>query len=139
MIYVGIDCGTHTGVCLWDSTSRKIVECYTTSLHLALFRVAEIADKERVKVVFEDARQRKWIPRERDIRQVVGRAIGAGHVQRDATVWEEFCTERSIPYEAVAPRQGLTKWTADYFNRVTGWQGRTSEHARDAAMLVFGR
>jgi len=33
----------------------------------------------------------------------------------------------------------MTKLTADQFKRITGWHGRTNEHGRDAAMLVFGK
>ena len=29
------------------------------------------------------------------------------------------------------------KHEADYFKRVTGWQGRTNQDSRDAAMLIF--
>lgn len=33
----------------------------------------------------------------------------------------------------------MTKVTPDYFRMISGYQGRTSSHARDAAMLVIGR
>ena len=33
----------------------------------------------------------------------------------------------------------MTKSKADTFKKLTGWTGRTNEHARDAAMLVFRR
>jgi hypothetical protein len=36
------------------------------------------------------------------------------------------------------PQAHGTKWAADYFARVTGFKGRTSEHSRDAALLVYG-
>ncbi len=43
-----------------------------------------------------------------------------------------------IKYVAQPPRAGATKWTADTFRRITGYTGRTSNHARDAALLVYG-
>ena len=33
----------------------------------------------------------------------------------------------------------MTKWSAEVFADMTGWKGRTSNHARDAALLVYGR
>jgi hypothetical protein len=39
----------------------------------------------------------------------------------------------------VPPKAGATKWDADTFRRLTGYSGRTSNHARDAALLVWGR
>lgn len=43
-----------------------------------------------------------------------------------------------INFEMVAPKDNITKTKADYFKRLTGWTKRTSEHSRDAGMLVFG-
>ena len=65
--------------------------------------------------------------------------MGAGSVRRDCEIWEEFCNHYKIPFDAVPPRKGLTKWDADTFAKVTGYKGRTSNHARDAALLVFGK
>ena len=65
--------------------------------------------------------------------------MGAGSVKRDCQIWEDFLRAHGIKYEMVAPHQGATKWTADTFARITGYTGRTSNHGRDAAVLVFGR
>jgi hypothetical protein len=65
--------------------------------------------------------------------------MGAGSVKRDCAIWEDFCRDLGIDYIPVPPQAGLTKWPADYFNKVTGWKGRTSDHARDAALLVYGK
>ena len=43
-----------------------------------------------------------------------------------------------IDFEAVPPKNNKTKMTAEAFERMTGWKGRTNEHGRDAAMLVYG-
>ena len=90
-------------------------------------------------IVFEDARQRKWIPQEKNASQYRGRLQGAGSVKRDATIWEDFCKDLGIRYEAVPPHKGMTKWSAETFANITGWQGKTSEHARDAALLVYAK
>jgi hypothetical protein len=68
----------------------------------------------------------------------MGRRQGAGSVKRDAKIWQDFCEDMDIPFEAVKPCAGATKRTTETFERLTGWKGRTSNHARDAAMLVFG-
>lgn len=46
--------------------------------------------------------------------------------------------EQDIPYELVAPRDNRTKLSALQFRNLTGWPARTTEHGRDAAMLVYG-
>lgn len=143
MICIGIDTGKHTGIALWDTDARKFRVIETVPIHVALKNIREMwlwrPLGESIEVYFEDARQRKWIPSERDFRQVKGRAMGAGSVKRDATIWEDALNDWGIPFHAVAPKHNTTKMTPEFFRALTGWKGRTSEHSRDAAMLVFGR
>lgn len=139
MIWIGIDPGVHTGIAVWDSQKEEFQELSTLQIHQAMQRVldwelmAESADTT-IQVVFEDARQRKWYTGDSN-----AKAQGAGSVKRDCTIWEDFCKDLNIPFQAVPPTKGMTKWTPEYFRMVIGWTGRTSDHARDAAMLVFGR
>lgn len=147
MKYIGIDPGVHTGLAIWDSKTRRLELATTLAIHQALELVNELdlearkyADEgESVKVIFEDARLRKWLPRERNISEYRGRLQGAGSVKRDCTIWEVFLQDKHIPFEAVAPAAGRTKWSEETFQRMTGYVGRTSNHARDAAVLVFGK
>lgn len=140
MLYIGIDCGTHTGLAVWNSNTNNWEEVSTYKLWQALFVVRRYVDTNRdVTIIFEDARQRRWLPRETSESDYRGRLMGAGSVKRDAVIWEEFCKDLHIPYEAEPPRPGLTKWDASYWSKVTGYKGRTSNHARDAALLVWGK
>ena len=141
MIYIGIDTGVHTGLAVWDSKRRRLEECKTVLIHQAIEEVtimhAVLGDE--LTVVIEDARQRRWIPREKNLATFKGRAMGAGSVKRDASIWQYFLVDKKIRHLMVPPKAGMTKLNADAFQRITGWVGRTSSHARDAAMLVFGR
>lgn len=140
MLHIGIDCGEHTGFAIWDSSRRKFNNICTLKLHQALEAVLELKHTEpSIFVHFEDARQRKWIPREKSIGEYRGKLMGAGSVKRDAVIWEEFLSDHGILFEAVAPRKGATKLSDETFKALTHWTGRTSNHARDAAMLVFGK
>lgn len=144
MIWIGIDCGAHTGFAVWDSLRRELLCVETLPLHKALKRVEEYKiiceqRQEELRVVFEDARQRKWLPREMSDSEYRGKLMGAGSVKRDAVIWEEFLKDSGISYIAQAPTKGATKLSSDTFANITDWKGRTSNHARDAAMMVFGR
>ena len=140
MIYIGIDPGTHTGIAFWDSTKREFIELSTIPIHQALLKVKKFYNDNKghcdICVIFEDARQRTWFGRDKNTN---AKLQGAGSIKRDCSIWEDFCKDYQIPYRAVPPQKGGTKWTAEYFNYVTGWQGKTSNHARDAALLVLGR
>ena len=141
MKLVGLDTGKHTGVAIWDTEKRAFDTIATLPIHEALLLVWSYRGNyhaDRVEVYFEDARQRTWFPKMTAAKDRA-RLQGAGSVKRDSTIWEDALTDWGIPFHAIAPKNNVTKMTAEYFRKITGWQGKTSEHARDAAMLVFAR
>ena len=137
MICIGIDPGTHTGVAVWDTKEGKFLSLETRLIHQAMEIVRYwngVTDGD-IQVVFEDARQRTWFGKG----DTKAKMQGAGSVKRDCSIWEDFCKDYGIPFWAKPPGKGMTKVTPDYFRMISGYQGRTSEHSRDAAMLVIGR
>lgn len=141
-IIIGIDPGTKTGFSVKDLKTGEFLQIETLSIVAAMAEVKIYLDRygrDKVYLVFEDARKRRWIndshmneSRKKGLRQ------GAGSIKRDCNIWEEFCDYNDIQFVAPAPAKGRTKHTAEYFQRLTGWKSRTSEHARDAAMLIWG-
>lgn len=136
MIYIGIDTGTHTGIAVWSSEFKKFVSIETKAIHEAMEDVLSLVaqhGRENIFIRFEDARQRKWVGnagRER--------LQGAGSIKRDSQIWADFLSDKGIPFAAVPPKANRTKMKPEVFKKYTGWEARTSEHSRDAAMLVFG-
>ena len=138
-LFIGIDPGVNTGFAIWDATSKRFLKVKTCSIVEAMADIKMLDHAQIVGLYFEDAKQRQYLPREASVSEYRGKLMGAGSVKRDSAIWREFCSFWGLPYVAVAPRKGMTKWDAKYFAKVTGWTGRTSEHARDAAILVFQR
>lgn len=141
MIHIGIDPGGNTGFAVWSSSTREFLEIETLRIDEALFRVlhyVELMGASQVSVVFEDARQRKFFEKERSLSEYRGKLMGAGSVKRDSKIWEDFLKAHRIKYWAKPPQKGATKWEEAQFKAVIGWKDRTSEHARDAALLVWG-
>lgn len=157
-IFIGLDPGEHTGLAVWDSATRSFRVVATLPLHKAMQEVLKWAHSAelralrhgtKVHVVCEDARQRTWFPKESNASEYRGKLMGAGAAKRDARIWEEFLEDRDtalpwgtdtgLTYEMHKPQKGGTKWPAETFAKITGYSGRTSEHARDAALLVFQR
>ena len=134
MILIGIDPGVNTGFAIVCNKKLTDVLCMP-----ACQAEAKVLDWSKwhpnyVMVYFEDARMRGWFgSKGREALQ------GAGSIKRDCQRWEEYLKHYNIPYVAVAPKNNKTKLTAEQFKRITGWEGRTNEHGRDAAMLVVGR
>lgn len=103
-------------------------------IHEALDIVLTVAKANNLLVRVEDARQRRWFGPRSD-----AKLQGAGSVKRDAKIWEDFLTDKKIPFEMVPPQFNTTKLKAEAFKKITKWKYATNEHARDAAMLVFNK
>lgn len=134
---IGIDCGVNTGFAVYSKIDKKIVEIDSYKIHYALTRITYWS-KFSILVRVEDARLRTWIPQQKNEKAERGRREGAGSVKRDATIWQDFLEDSGIDFEMVAPKHNKTKIGADYFKKVTGYTSQTNQHARDAAMLVYG-
>ena len=132
--YIGIDPGVKTGFAVWLPSDQQFKTVETMAIHEAMDRIKNYYNGEKVMVVVEDARQRKWFGK-------AGREKlqGAGSIKRDCKIWDDFLKSLGIKYLMKKPIAGTTKWNQTTFKRHTNWQGRTNEHSRDAALLVFGR
>lgn len=142
--WIGIDTGVNTGYAIWDRIEKKFTNVETGKIHQAMFVIKNKVDEHGIEwfnqnffVVIEDARKRKFDPGMTDAKR-----MGAGYVKRDAVVWEDFLTELGVNFKMVAPNgrsndfakaKNLKLWQSN-----CGWTKQTSEHARCAAMLVWG-
>ena len=140
-IIVGIDPGVKTGIAVKVLGQNHYADICTYPIHKAIFLLLQlISDKDNdIYVIFEDARKRKWInDAGKSAKDSRGLAMGAASVKRDCGIWEDFLESQPVRWTSVAPRKGTTKIDAAVFARLTGYTGRTSNHARDAAMLIQG-
>lgn len=135
-LIIGIDPGVRTGCAVWDKREKRFLEITTQSIIGVMDDILEYHRKGyKIQIRFEDARLRKWFgDADREKLQ------GAGSIKRDSSIWAEFCDYHEIDCVAIPPaaQKGLTKMSAEQFQKMTGWTDRTSEHARDAAMIVYG-
>lgn len=139
----GIDPGTVTGLCIYHRPSKKICTLQSGSILEMIFFLKESVwwdriNNDQVFMRIEDARLRTWIPRQKTESGERGRREGAGYVKAHCAIWEDFCRITGIPYELVAPKNNKTKVAAEYFKKLTGWEGRTNGHERDAGCLIIG-
>lgn len=131
---IGIDTGTKTGYAEYNKKTKNFDCISTLTIDDAMFRIRAMHENGKsIYVVVEDARQAKFGRRHNS-----AQAQGAGSIKRDASIWETFLKRHNIPYLMKRPNKALTKWPVAYFQKTTGFMGRTSEHARDAAVMIFG-
>lgn len=133
-VIVGIDPGVSTGFAVWNPHGRSYTEVTSLSAAEAMLRLQMMRANDAIKlVVFEDARLRTWFgTKGREALQ------GAGSIKRDCAILADWLGLIDLPFKAVSPKAKGAKVDAARFAKLTGWTGRTNEHARDAAMLVWG-
>jgi hypothetical protein len=140
-VLIGIDPGVKTGIAVWDRLRKGFSLVETISIVNAQnYLLIQKGEWKNIFIRIEDARLRKWFggADQRMERSGAGIREGIGSVKRDCQIWEEFCLFHGIEFELVEPKNNKTKLDAKLFANYTGWKARTSEHSRDAAMLVFG-
>lgn len=135
MIYIGIDPGVKTGFAIICNNQK---EALTVAIHNAFPLIKQLLKRDdKIHVRVEDARKRKWFgSKSKDKQQ------GAGSIKRDSKIWEDFLTELSskkdskLTFEMLHPIKGGTKINKVLFKKISGITKVTSEHARDAYMLI---
>ena len=134
-LLIGIDPGLHTGLAVFNCKEKKLIIVTSTTITDAIWTVLNYHRTSlKIGVIVEDARQRKWFgSKGKEALQ------GAGSIKRDCQIWEDFSKEINCEFQMQPPKKGMTKYDANAFKKLTGWQGRTNSHSRDAAMLVFGK
>lgn len=132
MKYIGIDCGKNTGLAVWNSIEKNFELILTLPIHQALDLIKEYP-KEDIFLFIENPHT--YVPFGGRVQ--TGMLQGAGSVKRDYTIWKDFCEDYKISYKGTRVQKGMKKLPAKDFKEITGWEGRTSVHARDAAMIVY--
>lgn len=143
MIYIGIDPGKFTGVALWRRDT-KLLELHTFSFWQAidfLTQQIEFCKKNNIhlKVVLEDVNQNKPIFEKKGANNkamMLRIAQNVGSNKRDGMLIEVFVERNGI--EVILVKPTTSKWSISYFQKITRYKGLTSQHARDAAKLVYG-
>jgi len=138
MTYMGIDpdCDK-SGVAFYDTDLKRIYSLHNWDL-VSLLHWLESYSCTRVYV------SAGWLNRSNfhhargmTLAKVaqIGERVGANHEVGRQIV--KACKHYGI--EVVEVRPTMAKLDAAAFKRLTGWQGRTNQEQRDAAMCVFGR
>lgn len=136
---IGIDPGTHTGLAVWDSPHKCLVAVLTMPLHRALRYIStHYLLHPRMPLLIRCENPNTWKPyKGTNLKESNAKLQGAGSIKRDFNIWEEFARDYRIDFQGVSLRSAVKKLDPQPFTKLTGWSGRTSVHARDAAMLCF--
>lgn len=129
---IGIDPGVKTGLAVWDTNKKIFDRIETTDILNAIKIVFSYSCAFETLVMIENPNLRNWFGNSgREKLQ------GAGSIKRDYSIWEKFLNDNQIEYQPVPPKNIKTKLRSDHFRQITGYVGKTSNHSRDAAMMVY--
>lgn len=133
---IGIDPGTNTGIAEYDIKADKLIKVETMMIHRAMeYILARWNESKSIKVYLEDSRNVS-----RGGKNAAFMAQGAGSIKRDCNILEDFLKDYGIEHQFIRPgKNSKLKANAEYLKKVTGWEGRTSSHARDAVFLCYKR
>lgn len=153
-VAIGIDPGVKTGFAVKNLSTKEFLEVKTVKAYQIPELVLKYGEDFEIYVVFEDARKRTWYGNyERTLfnkfmsgvrmstkekNAYKGILQGSGDVRGQSRSIEQFLEDYKIPYIAKKPTAKTTKVSVEYFNRLTRWSKRSSEHSRDAGMLIQG-
>lgn len=134
-VSIGIDPGRNTGFAVFNH-ERRGLNLRTYKIHEAFLEIVKMLQFFDVDVVIENPNL--WT-RFRDSKEAGARLQGAGSVKRDYSAWVDFLEGFNIPYKSLRPDKTRNSIATDInlFQKITGYTGRCSQHARVAAMLVW--
>ncbi len=135
--YLGIDPGRKTGLAVWHAAREELEIFPAMPFWEAWEKVTGSYPPSETAAVIEDPTQNRPVFR----RGTSGRrrekiAQDVGENKAHAKLWIEGLERLGYAVRRVRPTQ--KKWSKRTFERITGYTGRSSSHARDAARLVFG-
>lgn len=135
MSVVGIDPGQATGLAVYDK--GKLIELHTvTPDELENW----LAKNQPQVVIFEDSRgtgKTFTAAKARSVAAALKIARNVGEIDRLCKDIAAMCKRLGIECYGVAPVDKGAKRNAKDFAQITGWSGRSNQHARDAAMVAW--
>lgn len=135
MMTIGIDPGNRCGFAVYergrlvhlsDSSSVSLLRKISTWIGIAT-------------VVIEDSRlqSKVWNADGKNRGTSLSIARKVGSVDRICMQVEEICKENGLELLRVSPLDKGSKVKAEAFKAMTGWDQKTNEHQRDAAMVAW--
>ncbi|MCP4277705.1 MAG: hypothetical protein GY779_15265 [Gammaproteobacteria bacterium] len=134
---IGIDPGKNTGFALYGIPEAKLLIVDSMDFWRVYNAVLRYKTNDLSRVVVEvPATKHVWHKDAANTKAMQRQAVNVGGVIREAELMADGLEYLGYPVVRVHPRGKVDR---ERFIKYTGWTDRCNEHARDAAMLCYGR
>ena len=130
---IGLDPGASTGVAIFENGKLIRLTTWTPIQLITLLPSLSVTS-----VIFEDSRLTSPVwsrGTSQAARMKIARNVG--QVDAICNLICALCEEMKISARGVSPKHKGRKLDAETFNKLTGWDKKSNQHERDAAMCVF--
>lgn len=133
MLILGLDPGANTGVATFINGAL---------VHLRTVEPFEIPEAIRLanpqRVIFEDSRlQSHTWTRAKTRAAALKMARNVGEIDAWCKLIVSVCADLGVACHGISPKGKGQKIDAKQFESVTGWNGKSNQHERDACMVAW--
>ena len=130
---IGIDPGASTGVALFEYGA--LVDLDTIQPHYIGGLL--LANKPE-RVIFEDSRLISHVYTTTTSRAAALKmARNVGEIDAWCKLIVAVCADMGVPCHGISPNHKVSKLDANQFAAATGWDAKSNQHERDAAMVAW--
>lgn len=130
---IGLDPGANTGVAIFENGKLAKLATWTPIQLVTLLPGLSVQ-----RIIYEDSRLTApvW---SRGTNQAARMKIArnVGQVDAICSLICLLCEKMNISAYGISPKQKGQKIDAETFNKLIGWDKKSNQHERDAAMCVF--
>jgi hypothetical protein len=132
MNILAIDPGANTGCAHFENGTLK--DIFTTTPY-QIFQYVQ--DKIYNRVILEDSTLISHVYTAPSVKGAAKLKIARniGEVDGYCKMIVQACAEAGIPCLQISPKGKGAKLNATEFKQITGWEGKSNQHERDAAMV----
>jgi hypothetical protein len=138
ILYIGIDPDIDkSGLCVYDRYADDKMQLFTASFFDVLQTIDEWNGRRRTIVKLEAGwlnKKSNWHGGKSNVAQKIAKNVGENHAT--GKLIEQYCIRNNYQYKLIVPKK--SKVDAVMFKKLTGYERRTNQELRDAAMLVYG-
>lgn len=132
---IGIDPGKDSG--LVTLVNGEIFSIKTISPEEVLKEIDKFKLNGGMMVIFEDSRKQPIFSRGTNARAAGRIARSVGMIDGQCRDIEAACRRLGVKCIGISPKGKGRKLNAEQFKKMTGWEGRTNQHERDAAQVCW--